>query len=208
MAIISTDPVPNLLVGSLENRYQTLLEIPQSFPDTPVYVMVLGGGHTSDPRLPVNDQLSTTALGRLTEGIRIHQAIPGSRLVLSGWANSETESQAETLAGTALLLGVDKEAIHTLPPPHNTRAEAAGYNEAFGKNHPLIVVTDATHMPRAIMHFRMKGLNPIPAPTNHLLKESQGEKRFTFLPSNSNIQKSQKVIHEYVGMLWAKISDD
>lgn len=57
--------------------------------------------------LSANNQLSTTAVGRLTEGIRIHRMLPGSRLILSGYGGDSNVTQALVLYRTALLLGVD-----------------------------------------------------------------------------------------------------
>ena len=48
-------------------------------------ILILGGGHTNDSRLPANNQLSTNALGRLAEGIRIHRELPGSKIITSAY---------------------------------------------------------------------------------------------------------------------------
>ena len=86
--IISTPPVPRALVRSLENIYPHLTEEAiMNLPDS-CDIIVLGGGHTDDMGLSANNQLSTTAIGRLTEGIRIHRMLPGSRLILSGYSGN------------------------------------------------------------------------------------------------------------------------
>src|SRR4051812_42621916 len=87
LIIFSMGPVPSLLVYSLESKYPSYHYVgPDILRWQRVNIMVLGGGHTSDTALPANDQLSQTALGRLIEGIRLYRQIPGSTLIVSGWA--------------------------------------------------------------------------------------------------------------------------
>ncbi|MBK7712495.1 MAG: YdcF family protein [Bacteroidales bacterium] len=46
------------------------------------------------------------------------------------------------------------------------------------KCNSLILVTDAIHMPRAMMIFRKLDIEPIPAPTNHIIKHSSLHHRY------------------------------
>ncbi len=61
--------------------------------------MVLGGGHASAPDLPANSQVNGATLGRLVEGVRLHRAIPGSKLLLSGGAVFDPVPEAEIMPG-------------------------------------------------------------------------------------------------------------
>jgi uncharacterized SAM-binding protein YcdF (DUF218 family) len=64
-------------------------------------------------------------------------------------------------------------------------------------------------MPRAIMHFRHAGLNPIPSPTNFIIKQNQKQdQNWFFIPSSTNIHSMETIFHEYLGILWAKIGGD
>ena len=78
---------------------------------SPKWIVVLGGGHVSDPRLPANSQISAAALGRVVEGVRLHKAIPGSKLLLSGGAVFDPVPEAEVMARIAVLLGVKPQDI-------------------------------------------------------------------------------------------------
>jgi len=49
------------------------------------WVVVLGGGHYTDPKLPVTDQLSAASIVRLIEGIRLHNKFSNSKLFVVGW---------------------------------------------------------------------------------------------------------------------------
>lgn len=199
--IISTPPVPRALVKSLENRYPHLTEeVILSLPDS-CDIIVLGGGHSDDMNLSANNQLSTTAIGRLTEGIRIHRMLPRSRLVLSGYGNDSKVTQAMVLYRTALLVGVDPTTMAIQETPANTRQEADEYVRKFGNTRKLVVVTDDIHMPRAIKMFRIAGTDPIPAPANQFIKYGS-KKRISWFPSAHYIRMVEDVTHEYAGMWW------
>jgi len=200
--IITTLPFPKILVKSLENRYSQLTDsVIRNFPDS-CNIIILGGGHTDDRELSPNNQLSTDALGRLAEGIRIHRIIPGSRLILSGYSGGSELSQAQVLYRTALLLGVDSASMTMQTKPSNTWMEAEEYAKNFGKQHDIIVVTSDIHMPRAMMLFQKAGLNPIAAPTNQILKHGSQKDIWRWIPSSSNIAMMEVAVHEYAGILW------
>ncbi len=190
--------LPNHLIRSLEDSYQVYQ--PAANDSTAYHILVLGGGHTLDERLPPNAKLNINALGRLVEGIRLHRLLPGSKLMLSGHSSSGGTTQAEVLAQTSLLLGVEESDILLQKEPSNTYEEAKAYVGKFGKQHPLIVVTSANHMPRAMKMFNMLGREAIAAPTDFRVKigpQSEG-----WGPSVYNIVKMRVAISEYVA-LWA-----
>jgi len=198
--IISTPFIPSILLDSLENKYEPIYVNRLGDPLSEYHIIVLGGGHGVDKRLPQNSLLSLNALGRLNEGIRLHNQLPNSRLVLSGSAGRTAVSQAELLRQTALLIGVDETAMLIQPEPDNTYSEAEIYWERFSEKYPVILVTSASHMPRAVMLFERFGITVIPSPANYRLK---GENRITFfgLPSLKNVEYMRNALYEYVAIL-------
>lgn len=204
LALLSTPPLPRWLASSLEDQYVPLLDPSYLETDTAIHIVVLGAGHTSDPRLPFNNQLSQVALGRLVEGIRLHQQLPGSKLVLSGYSREGiVHTHAEVLEQTAVMLGVEKNALLLLKTPRNTEEEAKHYAQKYGKADRLILVTSALHMPRAMLHFRRAGLNAVAAPTNHRIKKDALYQPFSLQPSAKNLKLMSAVMHEYGGMIHA-----
>lgn len=206
MLMISTNLVPDLLVAKLEDRYGALLIPSSAVDDSTIYIMVLGAGHTNNPALPVTGQLSGPELGRLIEGVRLQRQLPGSVLVTSGKKGTKnTESQAATVRQAAIELGVPASQTDTLSFTTNTMDEAQYFQERFGRQAPLILVTDAVHMPRAMRWFRKAGLNPVPAPANFILKGPPGEREISLIPNSNNIENMEKAMHEYLGMLWMEL---
>jgi len=204
LLIASTGPVPLLFTRYLETRYAPLITPLPASDIAQVHVLVLGGGHTTDERLPPNNQLSLGALGRLVEGIRIQKMHPGSLLILSGYPGRDPVSNAEVMHRTAMVLGVDSANTAIMPQPASTRQEAAYYRKKFGDRHPLIIVSTATHIPRAMIWFRKQGLSPVAAPTNHIIKI--GENTITkkwWLPSHRFIELTDRVVYEFAGIVQA-----
>jgi uncharacterized SAM-binding protein YcdF (DUF218 family) len=138
----------------------------------------------------------------LIEGIRIHKLIPGSRLILSGYSGRSELPQALVLYRTALMLGVDSASMSVLSLPVNTLMEAEEYIRNFGKQNDLIIVTCAIHMPRAMMLFKKEGLNPIPDPTNYVLKHGSQKNPWRWLPSSAYTEMMEAAVHEYIGITW------
>lgn len=112
--------------------------------------------------------------------------------------------QAELMARTAVLLGVPPADTIMVKSPANTEAEAFDYTARFGQGQPLILVTDALHLPRAMFWFRQAGLGPVPAPANHLVKPGAERRPFPFKPSLRKVEMADKLLHEWAGMAYGR----
>ena len=195
--LTSVGIVTGPIVRSLEDRYPVYHP---ALHDTIGYdILVLGGGHIEDDRLPPNGQLNITALGRLVEGIRLFRLLPNSKLILSGYSPDGRTTQAEILQKTAELLGVESDDILLQKQPINTYEEAKFYRENYQSIRQLIVVTSGTHMPRAMKMFALFNLKPIAAPTNFLLRPiNMGD--YSLVPSTKNMDNLHTAIKEYLAM--------
>ena len=81
--LFSYGPFANLLMHSLESRYNALLSVPKNT----AYIYVLGYGHHTNRSLSITSQVDKEAIIRLTEGIRLYQALHGkAKLILSGYS--------------------------------------------------------------------------------------------------------------------------
>ncbi|NBC27891.1 MAG: hypothetical protein GVY08_13590 [Bacteroidetes bacterium] len=202
--IISTPLIPTKLLDSLERQYEPVRVHQIEDTQAPTHIIVLGKGHGFDDRLPANSLLSTKALGRLAEGIRLHNQLPNSTLILSGYSASGRTPQAEMLRNTALLLGVEKEKTRMQTEPGNTLEEAKFYAENYSGNERVILVTSAVHMPRAVMLFERAGIEVLPSPANYRLKGSWRNVWFRW-PSMGSIENMRAAIFEYAALLKYKV---
>jgi uncharacterized SAM-binding protein YcdF (DUF218 family) len=81
----------------------------------------------------------------------------------------------------------------------NTAASAANLKTPL-QGQSFYLVTSAGHMRRSIGVFAKQGLQPVPAPTDHLLPKSIA--RAKWRPSPYHLMCSDLAIREYVGMAW------
>ena len=76
------------------------------------WIVVLGGGSSVDPSLPVSTYLSDASLFRVSEGVYIHNRLPGSKLIMTGGSGFEGITPvAEVMGDTAQEWGVEPEDI-------------------------------------------------------------------------------------------------
>lgn len=203
--------IPNLLLESLESRYPALSrgaleELRKNESSQKIgWIVVLGGGHVDDAHIPPASQLSTHALARLVEGLRLQRVFPESRIILSGGSAFKERPHAEILAEAAESLGIGRDRIVLESRPEDTEAEAMFIAQTVGDD-PFILVTSAFHMPRAVALFKKQGLNPIPAPTDYFTKTSTAFRPPEFFPSADNLEKLRLAAHEYLGTAWSLIT--
>jgi uncharacterized SAM-binding protein YcdF (DUF218 family) len=201
LALFSIQPVALTLVGAVEG------DIPPFPGDSVDFVVVLGGGHRSDPDIPITAQLQAQALYRLTEGVRITIAQPWSQLVLSGYGGVDPKSNAEVYSELASALGVPSDRMVLEARPTSTAREAELLQPLL-QGSTFALVTSASHMPRAVSLFRARGLHPIPAPTGHLAKTPQGFDALGLVPSAGDLARTRTAWYEFLGRIWARLHGD
>lgn len=220
--VFSFDPIANTLLGMIEKSYSPYSKKPlpvqkngEKTPGPDIYIHVLGGAHAEGERYPAGIQLSPSSLARLTEGIRILNLHSNALLVLSGYeglGGENSYSNAEASKQVAIGLGVEKSRIILFPGAKDTRGEAFAlkdflaaredtHGDTIKSEYRIILVTEASHLPRAMMIFRQEGFSPVPAPTYFLSDDTSS----TFYPTFEAVQKSERFLYEVVGRVWVMI---
>lgn len=202
LALLSWAPVADRLLHPIEARYPPLHTWPHD--QAPRAVMVLGAGFQPHQPWTLTGQLSDSAVTRLTEGLRLWHQSPDTPLLLSGTdRRPEVPSMALGYAALAQELGVPEGRIHALTHPRDTGEESRAAAQLLGTGARLVLVTSASHMPRAITHFRAAGLDPIPAPTHYLALRDDRNTLGYWIPSSRHLRKSERAFYEMLGMLAA-----
>jgi uncharacterized SAM-binding protein YcdF (DUF218 family) len=196
MVIYSYPPFANYLVQNLENKYPKY-----DYKKSIKHIHVLGGGHNVDPEQPLSSQIGEASIKRDLEGILIYKKTEGSKIIFTGYEGVTDTATAVMNARLAKALGVKEADLIVNGLPRDTKEEAEFAKSIVG-DEPFILVTSATHMPRAMILFESLGLNPIPAPTNYYKNES---KSYFQAPRLDSFLKSKIAMHEYIGILWNKI---
>ncbi|MCX8957395.1 envelope biogenesis factor ElyC [Erwinia psidii] len=201
LILLSLQPVADGLLRPTENRYPTWQQ--QQKID---YVVVLGGGYTWDANWAPSANMLNNSLPRLTEGIRLWRENPGAKMIFTGAkAQHNPLSSAEVTSRVAQSLGVPASEIITLDRPRDTRQEANEVAKVVG-HHPFLLVTSASHLPRAMIFFRQQGLNPFPAPANQLAISSPLNFWEKAIPSPLWLSHSETAMYEMLGRLWQRMT--
>ena len=196
---LSWGPIADRIVRPLEERHRPFV-FHQGLTEVR-WVVVLGGGHVSDPRLPPTGQMDDACLARLAEGIRIHRLLPRSRLLLSGGKLHDPVPNARLMAEVAASLGVESKNLVLETASRDTEEQAHQIQGMLG-DEPFVLVTSAVHMTRAMELFQSLGMRPIAAPTGHMVRHHQEKDLPPNYPSAHVLLKTHRAIHEYMGIVW------
>ncbi len=201
--LASNTLLSHALLTPLERRYPALLEVPEMRVGGPIgWVVVLGGGNTNDRTIPPANRISGSSLTRLVEGISLYRQAQGSRLILSGGPVYGSVSNAVAMADVAKSLGVPDKDIVIEDRSRETETEVDEIKPIVG-NDRFILVTSASHMPRAMGLFEKAGMSPIPAPTDFSGDELGQFSPSMVYPNARALLQSERVVYEHLGRLWA-----
>lgn len=168
------------------------------------WVVVLGGGMTSDPRMPVTAQLSNSSVVRTIEGIRICRLLKGAKLLFSGGPVFNPVPEGQGMAQLAMDLGVPRDEMMTEILSRDTGEQARLIKSLVGAD-SIFLVTSAVHMPRSMALFKEAGISCIAAPTDFLYKKELQFNPSRLFPGYSGFRKAESGWHEYLGMLYSRI---
>lgn len=195
----------NALTASLER-------VPARSPGAPVdagvgAIVVLGGGRNDNAPEYGGETVSAASLVRLRYAARL-QRETGLPLLVSGGRVFDSDPGA----AEAALMGEVLEADFAVPVrwleerSRNTAENARYAAELLAAENVagIILVTHASHMPRAVAEFEKQGLRVRPAATG------RGPYRaptggLGWLPSSAALDASRAALHEYVGRVWYRI---
>jgi len=208
LTLFSYSGVANLFIRPLENDYHPLLVEGRTDPldgkaRSARFIVVLGGGHFLDRQLPPNTELSEMTLARLIEALRLKRQLPAAKVILSGGFGRDVLTHARLMADTAVELGFSREDLVLEQRTFDT-AEEARFISALVGSDPFILVSSASHLPRAVALFRKQGREPLPSPTGFTTVDvpvDMGD----FFPTSSGISKLERAWHEYLGRVWSRM---
>ena len=87
LGLLSYDAVSDMLVRPLEQEYRPITDF-EALKGVK-WIVVLGGGSGVDSGLPLSTYLSDASLVRLSEGVFLHNRLPGSKLIVTGRSGFE-----------------------------------------------------------------------------------------------------------------------
>lgn len=197
VVLVTAGPLGNLLIRPLESVHPPILDVRAV--ERPVeYVVVLGGGLSAVDG-PVTSQLNDSTAIRLLEGLRLMAHFEEATLVVSGAATGQRRTTAEAMAQVADELGIDPERLLAHDQARDTAEEARALSEVAPDGANILLVTEASHMPRAMMLFERQGFEPVAAPTYYRATQGGG------WPSARNLRKVERALYEYLALIWVRL---
>jgi uncharacterized SAM-binding protein YcdF (DUF218 family) len=130
------------------------------------------------------------------------------------WDADQQSPPAVEMSIILQALGVPQEAIWLEPESRNTEENAA-FSAPILQEHgaqSILLVTSATHMPRAVYLFEQQGFEVIPAPTDFSITDADWEQLWHpdienfllgFFPQSSYLGSTTSAMKEYIGRVVA-----
>lgn len=175
-------------------------------------IIVLGGGVNGAGSLRPTDQLTGLNVQRTLCGTDLFAQGFSQRLVLSGGDGAifgEGPKEAVEMKRLAVRVGVPEQAILLEEQARSTYENAVEVKRVLGQG-SILLVTSASHMPRALALFRKQGFEVTPAPCNfHVREWPQFWKNwdpFTLIPDLRSLSETTMAITEVVGMIAYRIT--
>jgi len=204
-----TRPLAATLVRSLERQHLP----PATVPRAEVIVVLGGGSRTAD--FPRSTPELNEAGDRLLHAAWLYRQQAAPRILLSGGRipllGAATVPEAETMAEFMTMMGVPREALVLEKTSRNTYENAVEIKKILDREglSRIILVTSATHMPRAYRIFTKMGLTVTPAPTDflvtdkdwvHLTRPEIDVQLINLLPTAGNLEDLSTALKEYIGL--------
>jgi uncharacterized SAM-binding protein YcdF (DUF218 family) len=199
--ISCTPAAAYLAVRTLERPYPATLERPQA--TKAIVILAAGGAYPGlgDERITLDDD----TLERCWGGAELFRGGPPCLVLASGGKipdNPQRESLAAAMKRYLIALGVDEEFIvceERSVDTYENAVESAKLLRERGID-DAVLVTDATHLWRAVRCFERQGLGVTPVGVYY--RGTLQWRVASFLPQASAVRTMQVVWHEYLGMAW------
>ncbi len=205
-------------VGGLERHLYTLEQAYPPFDPLPeqcarlrgAEIVVLGQGLDPDSTLPVRFRDNDAFRNRMLEAGRIARLVPASRLIVSMAGRASPADKHAALAEYAALFALAPERLMMLGAGVDTDSEAR-LALAAARARDIIVVTSASHLPRAMPLFaRAAHTNDfrfIAAPADYQARKPHPLFSWSQLPlpRSDYCQHADRLFHETWGLLFEKL---
>ena len=191
--------LPYYAVRTLEHRFLQ----PEAKDLNPEIIIVLGGWQGGGASFTSPDTPPISSAGdRLIAGLILANKFPQAKLYFPGGLKmdqigvSEDEISRDVIKG----LGLPSSQVIIEGESRNTAENASYVRAMMDDNHQgqVVLITSASHMPRAISSFQKEGINPLAYPVDH--KTNAKEIPWTLVyKQGETLMKT--ALHEWLGLV-------
>lgn len=204
LLIVASMPLTaNMALGALEDKARDEKICPPP-PDASLFVVLAGGVNGNPTQNSDYSALQPASLRRLLSAVQLAQQVPDSTLLISGgWGRSVREANlmgalAQQLGFPAGRIELDTRSRTTFQTAQNIKARLSQVPPAR-----RYLITSADHMPRAMMAFAHEDIAICAWPVDYEALPLQPLDMLT--PQISALEKSTRVVHELLGMLYYRL---
>ena len=192
-----------LLIKNLEDKYPVVFLGSQEWRKTDA-IVVLACYHFEDEELPFVSRWPNCSLQRNLHATLMYKAHALPIYLAAGIVGINNKySLAQHNRAFFELMGVNSEDVFTTPSGSNTETEAQALSPLL-QGKMISLVTSASHLPRAVKYFEDLGIKVLPIPVEHLSRKKV--KPMIDLPNASSLYRSERAIHEYLGLVYQHYS--
>lgn len=170
-------------------------------------IVVLGGGlnYIGNEYESAEVSVNKYTLIRLKYTAYLAKQLPNYLIVTSGGYSGryrEADIMRQTLINS---FGVTNNIIEESKSRNTNENAKFVANLLLSQNiHNIILVTQAYHMPRALVLFKKYGLNPIPASTDYYTSINATTTILSIIPTATAMAQTTLILHELLGTLFYK----
>jgi uncharacterized SAM-binding protein YcdF (DUF218 family) len=205
LVFLSGSPIAaRILVGSLEAQYPPFDASRAQRFDA---IVVLGAGAVGQGTLRPEDGLSPLSLERTLCGVDLYTRGFGPKVLFAGAESNvfgQGPKEAHEMTRLALRLRVPQQAIVTEDRSRTTYENAVETKRLLGPA-SILLVTSASHIPRALALFHKQGMRVTPYPCGYLVEDRPGLgwklNVFDLLPTEAALHANSLAVNEIVGSL-------
>lgn len=205
LMLVSSPVVSNQLIGRLEAWHPTPAMTTNVRFDA---IVVLGGGVHDKGALRPTIELTSYSRDRTTCGVDHFLQGHAPKLVITGGDGSIFGSgpkEADEMKRWAIRLGVPEQAIVIEDQARTTYENATGTRRLLGPA-SILLVSSASHLPRATALFHKQGFHVTPSPCDFTSKDRPEDNwreidLFDVIPNDIALQHTREAVTEMAGIV-------
>lgn len=207
LLLLGWEPLPDALLRSLESHYPALAR--ERIPTETVGVIVLGGALESAYVWSVPGQSALNdAAERMTEAMALLRQQPQLKLIFTGgegelFANDLPEAERAKVFFAGQGVPASRVVFESASRTTYENAVLSKRLPGMDVTKPWLLLTSASHMPRALAAFRKAGWNVTAYPVDFRAGHSTPWTQYTL---DQGVKKWRLGLHEVIGLLAYKLS--
>ena len=206
LLISSLPPVSNHLIRNLESKHAPFKAIDAPAADA---ILILGGA-VALPQTPRVDLELVGSSDRVRYASQLYKAHKAKKIVIAGgnvFPQTNMRGEAYYIAQLLIEWGVPEDDILFEEKSRNTYENAVYVKPLLEASNlaTILLVTSATHMPRAYAVFAAQKIEVIAAPTDILMANDNNPNVFNWIPTAAALSYTTWILKEYLGWYYYRL---